>query len=138
MAELKTKRNDASVDEFLSSITNRERVQDCKNVMKIMVRVTNEPAAMWGSSLIGYGSYRYRYKTGRQGEWFLTGLSPRKNALSIYILSGFDRYEDLLNKLGKHSTGKGCLYIKDLNDVDPDVLEQLIQSSVSFIKSRYN
>ena len=138
MAELKTKRNDASVDEFLSSITNRERVQDCKNVMKLMARVTNEPAAMWGSSLIGYGSYRYRYKTGRQGEWFLTGLSPRKNALPIYILSGFDRYEDLLNKLGKHSIGKGCLYIKDLNDVDLDVLEQLIQSSVSYIKSRYN
>ncbi len=128
-AELKTKVNDASVDDFIHA-QPESVASDCRAIMAMMHKATGEEPRMWGASIVGYGRYRYKGASGREGEWMLTGFSPRKAALSVYILSGLDQFADLLAKLGKHSTGKGCLYIKRLSDVDPKVLERLIASGV--------
>lgn len=98
--------------------------------MELMKDVTGDEPAMWGDSIVGFGSYTYKYASGRQGDWFLTGFSPRKQSLTLYIMSGFDEYESLLSKLGRYSTGKSCLYIKKLEDVDQEVLRELVQKSV--------
>ncbi|MCB9184501.1 MAG: DUF1801 domain-containing protein [Flavobacteriales bacterium] len=128
-AELKTKVNDASVDDFIHA-QPESVASDCRAIMAMMRKATGEEPRMWGASIVGYGRYRYKGASGREGEWMLTGFSPRKAALSVYILSGLDQFAELLAKLGKHSTGKGCLYIKRLSDVDPKVLERLIVSGV--------
>ena len=130
MAELKTKLNDASVTDFLNKIEDKEKRADSFEILKLMKQVTKLEPKMWGSSIIGFGSYHYKYASGREGDWMLTGFSPRKQNLTIYIMSGFDRYDELLKKLGKHSIGKGCLYIKRLSDVDKKVLKKLITQSV--------
>jgi len=117
MAELKTKRNDGSVVEFLNSVTDENKRQDSFEVLKMMEELTGEEPKMWGTSIIGFGSYHYKYASGREGDWFLVGFSPRKQNITLYIMSGFDQYNDLLGKLGKHSTGKSCLYIKKVEDV---------------------
>ena len=136
MAELKTKKNDASVIDFLNKVENRKRKEDSFVILKMMEEITGEKAVMWGSSLIGFGSYAYKYASGRAGNWFLTGFSPRKNALTLYIMSGFAEYDALLEKLGKFKTGKSCLYIKRLEDVDEGVLRQLIQQSADHMRSK--
>ena len=92
---------------------------------------------MWGSSLVGFGRYRYRYESGREGEFFLTGFSPRKTAFTIYIMPGLARYADLCAKLGPHKTGKSCLYVRRLEAIDPDVLEEIIRDSVDFMRAKY-
>ena len=130
MAELKTKLNDASVTDFLNKIEDKEKRADSFEILKLMKQVTKLEPKMWGSSIIGFGSYHYKYASGREGDWMLTGFSPRKQNLTIYIMSGFDRYDELLKKLGKHSIDKGCLYIKRLSDVDKKVLKKLITQSV--------
>ena len=130
MAELKTKLNDASVTDFLNKIEDKEKRADSFEILKLMKQVTKLEPKMWGSSIIGFGSYHYKYASGREGDWMLTGFSPRKQNLTIYIMSGFDRYDELLKKFGKHSIGKGCLYIKRLSDVDKKVLKKLITQSV--------
>lgn len=130
MAELKTKKNDASVAAFLDAVEDDRRRSDAKAVLKIMKRVTRKQPKMWGDSIVGFGSYHYEYASGREGDWPLTGFSPRKQALSLYIMSGFKDYQPLLKKLGKFKTGKACLYVKKLEDVDVDVLEELIRRSV--------
>ncbi|MCB2206600.1 DUF1801 domain-containing protein [bacterium] len=137
MAEPKTKKNDASVAEFLVSVENEKRREDAKTVMQLMKRVTGSVPKMWGGSIIGFGSYHYVYASGREGDWPLVGLSPRKQALSLYIMAGFDRYGELLGKLGKFKTGKSCLYINKLEDIDPKVLEELIAESVEYMKSKF-
>lgn len=129
MAELKTKPNDKSVEEFLNGIPNEKKQQDSRGILELMRDVTGEEARMWGDSIIGFGSYHYTYKSGREGEWFLTGFSPRKQNLSLYIMAGFDEYDELLNKLGKYKTGKSCLYINKLEDVNADVLRELVKRS---------
>jgi len=134
MAELKTKVNKASVSEFLNSIEDDAVRKDCKEIAKIMKEVTKEKPKMWGTSIVGYGSYHYKYASGREGDWFVTGFSPRKQTITLYIMSGFDRYNELLKKLGKHATGKSCLYIKRLADVDKKVLKELIKESVKVMK----
>jgi hypothetical protein len=130
MAELKTKQTDASVEDFLNSVEDEVKRKDCFEIVKIMKQATKSEPRMWGPSIVGFGDYHYVYESGRENDWFLAGFSPRKQNLTLYILSGFDRYKDLLKKLGKHSTGKGCLYIKKLADVDTKVLNELVEESV--------
>lgn len=138
MAELKTRPNDGDVDAFLASVENERRREDCRAVMELMAAETGEAPTLWGDSIIGFGSYHYVYDSGREGDWFLTGVSPRKQSLAVYIMSGFDRYAELMERLGKHSTGKSCLYIKRLEDVDADVLRELVRRSVAYIRERYD
>src|SRR3990170_1661888 len=130
MAELKTKQNDQSVDEFLKAIPDERRRKDCFTVLELMKNATDEEPKMWGDAIVGFGAYHYKYASGREGDSFLTGFSPRKQNLTLYIMSGFGEYDDLLNKLGKYKTGKACLYINKLEDVDLSVLQELVTKSV--------
>lgn len=134
MSELKTKQTDASVDDFLSAFPEETR-KDCYEILKMMKQATKAEPKMWGMSIVGFGSYHYKYASGREGDWMLTAFSPRKQNLTIYLMSGFERFGDLLKKLGKHSLGKGCLYIKRLSDVDKKVLKELIVESVKVMKA---
>ena len=131
MAELKTQKNEASVDDFIRSVEDDRKRQDCVAIVDLMREVTGEEPAMWGPSIVGFGSYHYKYASGREGDWFLTGFSPRKQALTLYIMSGFKKYESLLAKLGKYKTGKSCLYVKKLDDVDIPTLKELVKQSVA-------
>ena len=133
-AELKTKLNDASVEDFLNTVGDEQIRADCFEIAKLMKQVTKEEPKMWGSSIVGFGSYHYKGASGREGDWMLVGFSPRKQNLTLYIMAGFDGYPDLLKKLGKFSTGKSCLYIKKLADVDKKVLKELVSESVQFMK----
>lgn len=130
MAELKTQKNDASVEDFLNEIPDERKREDSFAILKLMQEITGEEAAMWGTSIIGFGSYRYKYASGREGEWFVTGFSPRKRNLTLYIMAGFEGYDTLLADLGKFKTGKSCLYINKLEDVDIPTLRRLIEQSV--------
>ena len=130
MAELKTRQNDQDVHEFLEGVSNETRKKDCYEVLELMRAATGVEAKMWGDSIIGFGSYHYKYATGREGDWFLTGFSPRKQNLTLYIMPGFDDYEGLMKKMGKYKTGKSCLYLNKLEDVDLAVLKTLIEKSV--------
>jgi hypothetical protein len=133
-AELKTKVNDASVAEFLNGVADEQKRNDCFEVLKLMKQVTKEEPKMWGASIVGFGSYHYKGKSGREGDWMLTGFSPRKQNLTLYLNHGFEAHADLLKKLGKFTTGMGCLYIKRLDDVDKKVLKELVQASVKRMK----
>lgn len=137
MAKLKTTETDASVDEFLAAVENDKRRVDALTVKTIMERLTGQPPKMWGSSIVGFGAYDYKYPTGNSGRWMMTGFSPRKTALTVYIMPGFSKYDDLMAKLGKHKTGKSCLYINKLEDVDQGVLEELITLSFEHMKASY-
>ena len=130
MAELKTRKTNASVSQFLNSIEDDQRRKDAKTVAKMMRAITGKAPKMWGPAIVGYGSYHYKYASGREGDWFLTGFSPRKQALTLYIMSGFHEKNPLLDKLGKFKHGKSCLYVKKLEDIDLEVLEKLIKGSV--------
>ncbi len=133
MAELKTKVTRASVDKFLAGIKDEKRRQDCYQILKIMKQATRAEPKMWGTSIVGFGEYHYRYATGREGDWFLTGFSPRVQNLTLYMMGGFDG--DVLKRLGKYKTGKGCLYINKLEDVDLRVLKELIVKSAHQAKA---
>lgn len=130
MAELKTKPNDQNVEEFLNSLTDAKKRQDSFTILEIMKQVTQAEPKMWGSNIIGFGAYHYKYASGREGDWFLAGFSPRKQNLTLYIMSGFEQYDELLKKLGKYKTGKSCLYINKIEDIDLPTLKKLIQQSV--------
>ena len=130
MPELKTKANTESVTEFLNGVQDEQRRRDCFRILQIMKAATKTEPAMWGASIVGFGRYRYKYESGTKGEWFLMGFSPRKNDLSLHIMAGLERYGDLLKKLGKHKTGKACLYIRKLDDVDIPTLKKLIEQSL--------
>ena len=135
MAELKTQKNDASVEDFLNSVSDAQKREDSFAVLELMREVTGEKPAMWGTNIVGFGSYHYKYASGREGDWPLAGFAPRERELTLYIMAGFERYEELLAKLGKHKTGVSCLYIKRLADVDPTVLKQLVSASVKHMKT---
>ena len=137
MADLKTTKTKASAREFVSTVPDTRKRKDCQQLMKLMHRVTGKRAAMWGGSIVGYGNYRYKYESGRQGESFTTGFAPRAQNISIYIMPGFSQYSGLLNRLGKHKLGRSCLYIKQLTDIDEDVLSQLITESVTEMHQLY-
>ncbi len=132
--ELKTKVNTASVTAFIESVEDEQTQKDCFEVLKMMKQVTKEDPKMWGASIVGFGSYHYKGKSGREGDWMLTGFSPRKQNLTLYLMGGFEEHADLLEKLGKHKLGAGCLYIKTLADVDKKVLKALMQASVKRLK----
>jgi len=133
MAELKTQPSDASVEEFLNGIADEQKRADCFTLLGLMRKATGAEPKMWGDSIVGFGTYRYKYASGREGDWMQIGFSPRKQNLTLYIMSGFSRYDDLMKSLGKHSTGKSCLYIKRLDDVDMPTLETLVQESVDHV-----
>ena len=138
MAEQKTKPSSVSVEAFLDRIADETRRADCKTLVKVMKRVTGAKPVMWGPSIVGFGSYHYKYASGHEGDACLVGFAPRKTDLSIYIMSGFAGRETLLKKLGKHKSAKACLYIKKVADIDLAVLEELVRSSVDDIKTREN
>jgi len=135
MAENKTRPSGASVRTCLDAIDDDRRRADARRLAAIMKKATGMTPVMWGSSIVGYGSYHYRYDSGREGDFLLTGFSARKQALTVYIMQGFERFADLLAKLGKHKTGKSCLYIRRLSDVDESVLEDLVRQSVDVMRS---
>lgn len=134
MAEPKTKPTTESVEKFLNSIADEQRRKDCFRVVQMMKAATKTEPEMWGTSIVGFGRHQYKYESDTKGEWPLIGFSPRKNDLTLYLLSGFARYPELMKKLGKHKTGKGCLYIKKLEDVDQSTLKTLIKKTVADIK----
>ena len=137
MAELKTRRNDGDVNAFLDGVEDDRRREDSYAVLALMKEVTGEEPRMWGGSIVGFGEYISTYASGRTVDWMATGFSPRKQALTLYITPGFTRFDELMGKLGKHTTGKSCLYIKKLEDVDLDVLRELIGQSVKWVAEQY-
>ena len=137
MSELKTRQNDASVDAYLDAVEHPRRRADARTLLALMQRVTGEPPTLWGTSIVGFGSYHYTYASGREGDWPVVGFAPRKQNLALYIMPGFSQYGALLQRLGKHRTGKSCLYLNKLEDVDMAVLEELVRKSVAEMKRRY-
>jgi hypothetical protein len=134
--DLKTKVNDADVEKFLDSVDNEGKRNDSYEMLKLMKQATKEEPKKWGASIIGFGSYHYKGAGGREGDWMLTGFSPRKQALTVYLMHGMEENADLLKKLGKHKIGKGCLYINKLDDVDRKVLKELVTVSYKRMKQQ--
>jgi hypothetical protein len=137
MSSNKTVETDASVDAFIDSVEDERKRRDSRELRAMMQDITGSEARMWGSSLVGFGSYHYKYASGREGDFFITGFSPRKSALTVYIMPGFDGFADQLEKLGPYKTGKSCLYLKSLNAVDREVLEKIIRDSVRVMRQKY-
>lgn len=137
MAENKTKPTKLSVTSFINSIDDKQGRADARKVAAMMRKATGNRAVMWGASIVGYGQYHYKYASGREGDFLITGFSPRKQALTIYILAGFARFDSLMKRLGKYKTGKSCLYVKRLSDIDEKVLERLITGSVKYMRKNY-
>lgn len=137
MTILKTKSTSQSVDRFLNSIADAQTRNDCFALVKLMKQITKAEPKMWGTSVVGFGTYHYVYESGREGDWFLTGFSPRKQNLTLYLMSGFETNKQLLQKLGKHKTGKACLYLKRLDDIHLPTLRKLIQESVARLKRKW-
>lgn len=129
MYELKTKLNSKDVLEFIMKVEHNKRREDSLKILDVFHEVTGEEPKMWGESIVGYGMYHYKYASGQEGDWMRTGFSPRKQALTLYLMNGISSYEELLSKLGKYKTGKGCLYINKLEDVDLEVVKKLIKES---------
>jgi hypothetical protein len=137
MAENKTRATDASVQAFLEGVVDERKREDSFTLVQLMQDITGEPAVMWGDAIVGFGSCHYKYDSGREGDMPLVGFSPRKQNLALYILSGYRDEEALLNKLGKHKTGKSCLYVNALKDADMDVLRQMVERSVKHTRDTY-
>ena len=137
MSDLKTRPTASSVDAFIDAVDDDCKRADCRTVAQMMTEITGAPGVMWGSSIVGFGDYHYRYASGREGDFFEAGFSPRRRALTIYVMAGFSEYDDLLARLGKYTTGKSCLYVKRLADVDLDVLREMLTRSVAFIRAKY-
>ena len=136
MAELKTKPNAASVDEFLAK-TDDDTRKDCYTLISLMEKVTGEKAKMWGTAIIGFGQYHYKYASGHEGDICKVGFSPRKGNLSLYVLAGAEGQNAMLANLGKHKAGKGCLYIKKLSDINLDVLEAMIKNTMKYLETKF-
>ncbi len=138
MAENKTKPTQASVGAFLEALSDEQKKKDCFLLLERIKDITGEEPVLWGPSIIGFGSYHYKYDTGREGDMILTGFSPRAQNISIYIMAGFERYPQLMKRLGKYRTGKSCLYVKRLSDIDLDVLMDLVSASYEHMNAKYN
>lgn len=136
MAKLKTAPNDLSVTEFLQTVPDASKRADAIQLLQIMGHITQEEPVMWGTSIIGFGTYQHLYTGGRTGEWFLTGFSPRKQYMSVYLMGGLGQFEDLLPLLGPHKTGKGCLYFKRLSDLNEDVFKQMVIRGVDNLQDK--
>ena len=137
MAENKTRPTNASVTAFINGIDDDQRRRDVKKVAAMMREATGSRAKMWGANIVGYGTYHYKYESGREGDFMITGFSPRKQALTLYVIPGFKHFQSLMSKLGTYKTGKSCLYIKRLSDVDEKVLKRLIAGSVRYMRKNY-
>ena len=135
-SQIKTTRTKASVKDFIAAVADEQRRTDSQALVKLMTQATGEKPAMWGASIVGFGSYRYVYASGHSGDWPILGFSPRKNDLTIYIMPGFDQIQEPLARLGKHRTGKSCLYIKRLSDCDPAALQEIIDFAVAQMAQR--
>lgn len=138
MADLKTKPRKVSVPAFLKSVEHETRRRDAKVIKEMMTRITGEKPKIWGDTIVGFGSYHYKYESGREGDWMLTGFSPRKSAMSLYIMPGYGEFDEIISRLGKHKTGKACLYINKLKDIDMAVLEELVTKSVAWMRKKYS
>lgn len=138
MAENKTRQNDKSVKAFIDAVTDKNKREDCREIVKMMQEITHKQPKIWGDSIVGFGSYHYKYDSGREGDYFITGVSPRKQNVTVYIMPGFSSYQPLMKKLGKYKTGKSCLYIKKLDEIDRNVLKELISKSVDYMKDTYS
>ncbi|MBL7996047.1 DUF1801 domain-containing protein [bacterium] len=137
MAELKTKKNSKNVTQFLNTIENEQKRKDCLDLMKLMAEATGSKPVMWGDAIVGFGDYHYRSESGREGDWFVAGFSPRKQNISLYLLGGIKKHPDLLGQLGKHKTGGSCLYINHLSDINLKILKNLIKkTSASLLKKQ--
>ncbi|WP_234570719.1 DUF1801 domain-containing protein [Rhodohalobacter sp. 614A] len=137
MAENKTQPTDQSVKSFIEALDDQQKIADSYSLVKLMKEVTGCDPKMWGPSIIGFDQYYYKYESGREGNMLKAGFSPRKREFSIYIMSGFKRQEELLQKLGKHRTGKACLYVKKLDDIDMDILREMVEESVKYVDEKY-
>lgn len=137
MAENKTKPTKKSVTAFMKDIQDEQMRRDARKVAAMMREATGTRAKMWGASIVGFGEYHYKYDSGREGDFMITGFSPRKQALTLYVIPGFRHFEALMGKLGKYKTGKSCLYIRRLSDVDEQVLKRLITASVKYMREHY-
>jgi hypothetical protein len=137
MAALKTQPTSQSVSDFLSTVEDKKMRAECRVVAKMMREATGKRARMWGTSIVGFGSYDYKYASGREGSWPIVGYSPRSKNLSIYIMPGFSKFDKLMGQLGNYKTGKSCLYVKTLDDVDQKKLQALIDGSVKLMKKMY-
>lgn len=136
--ELKTKMNNASVEKFIDAVPDEQKRDDSRAIVRLMRTVTKEEPKMWGTAIIGFGTYRYKYTSGQEADWPLAAFSPRKQNLTLYVMPGFETYDDLMSKLGKYKTGKVCIYIKNLRDVDEDILKKLIKGSVDHVKKKHS
>ncbi len=136
MAEIKTKPTAVNVKDFIAAVPDEQKRKDSLVLIDMMSKITKEKPKMWGPGIVGFGSYHYKYESGHEGDMCITGFSPRKAAISVYILMGFNRSPELMKKLGKFKTGKSCLYVKKLADIDMKVLKELIEESVKYIKNK--
>lgn len=137
MYELKTKENDSSVIEFIESVESEKKREDAYKLLDIFTETSGYPAKMWGTSIIGFGSYHYKYDSGHEGDAPLVGFSPRKANFSLYFATGDDKREELLKEFGKHKTGKACIYVNKIADIDVEVLKKLIEQSIKFLQEKY-
>jgi len=135
MAELKTQKNDASIQDFLERVEHQTRRENSFEILELMREITGDQGSMWGDSIVGFGDFSYTNTTKKEYKWFKTGFSPRKQSMTLYIMDGFDSYDEILSRLGKYKLGKSCLYINKLADVDLDVLRELIDASVKHMES---
>ena len=136
-AQNKTAETEASVTDFLNSLAEKKKKDDCIIVKNLMEEITREPAKMWGTSIVGFGNYHYKYESGREGDFLKIGFSPRAQNLTLYIMPGFEKYENYMAQLGKYKTGKSCLYIKKIEDVDIEILKHLIKDSYDYMTNKY-
>ena len=136
MADMKTVPTEKDVTDFINKVEDSHKKEDCFELLKLMEKVSGFKPKMWGPSIIGFGTYHYKYESGREGDFFLTGFAPRKQNLAIYN-TGFSRYEKLAGKLGKFKIGKGCLYVKRLSDIDTTILSEMISKSIDYLKKKY-
>lgn len=137
MADNKTQPTEMAIEDYLAGIEDPQRRQDCASLVSIMAEITNEPPVLWGTSIVGFGTYHYKYESGREGDFMITGFASRARDISIYLMASTDAQADLLAKLGKHKMGRACLTIKRLSDIDLSVLRELITQSVGEMKKRY-
>lgn len=135
MATLKTQPTNVDPGEFIEKLDNEKRKKDALELLEMMTRISGEKPVMWGPAIIGFGNYHYKYESGREGEWFEVGFSPRKASLSVYIMTGYKKFHDIMDRLGKYKTGASCLYINKLDDIDRSALEELLQTSIDHIRS---
>ena len=137
MSQNKTQPTEQSVKTFIDSLDDQQKIADSYSLLDLMKEVTGCEPKMWGPSIIGFDQYHYKYESGREGNFLKVGFSPRKRELSIYLMCGFEKHTEMMKKLGKHRTGKSCLYVKKLEDIDLDVLKDLVQESIKYVDKKY-